>query len=87
MSCTISSKCLVGRETVHLGASMRRPIRVKSFFTLSRRFFHFFRSAKPPLSPPFHPHSYLSDFRSVPVGCSSFNRCCYLVRDLCFPLL
>ena len=66
---------------------MRRPIRVKSFFTLSRRFFHFFRSAKPPLSPPFHPHSYLSDFRSVPVGCSSFNRCCYLVRDLCFPLL
>jgi hypothetical protein len=38
------------------GPSMRRPIRVKSIFTLSKGFF-FFRSAKPPLSPPFHPHS------------------------------
>ena len=27
-------------------------------FSLSLRDFLFFRSAKPPLSPPFHPHSY-----------------------------
>jgi hypothetical protein len=27
-------------------------------------------SAKPPLSPPFHPHSLLSDCRSVQVGCT-----------------
>src|SRR6059058_685961 len=26
-------------------------------------------SAKPPLSPPFHPHSLVSDCRSVQVGC------------------
>jgi len=37
------------------------------------------RSAKPPLSPPFHPHSCVGDFRPVPVGCSRFSRCCYLV--------
>ena len=36
-----------------------------------------------PLSPPFHPHSSLSDFvRSVPVGCSRFSRCCHLLVDL-----
>jgi len=46
----------------------------------------FFRSAKPPLSPPFHPHSCLSDFRSVPVGCSRFSRCCYLISALRSPL-
>ncbi len=27
-------------------------------------------SAKPPLSPPFHPHSLLSDCRSVQGGCT-----------------
>ena len=38
-----------------------------------------------PLSPPFHPHSLMSDFvRSVPVGCSRFSRCCHLIIDL-FP--
>src|SRR5580692_9687023 len=39
--------------------------------------------AKPPLSPPFHPHSLVSDCRSVQVGCTRFSRCCYLIIDLC----
>jgi hypothetical protein len=43
-------------------------------------------SAKPPLSPPFHPHSLLSDCRSVQVGCTRYSRCCHLVIDLCSPL-
>src|SRR5215470_8089962 len=64
--------------------SMRRPIPVKSVFALST-LLAFSRSAKPPLSPPFHPHSYVSDFRSVPVGCSRFSRCCYLISVLGFP--
>src|ERR1700733_6436315 len=42
-------------------------------------------SAKPPLSPSFHPHSFVSDLRSVPVGCSRFSRCCYLIIDLSSP--
>src|SRR6516225_10442468 len=69
---------------------MRRPIRVKSVFTLlslSLRAFVFFRSAKPPLSPPFHPHSQMSDFRSVPVGRSRFIRCCHLISVVRFPLM
>ena len=45
-----------------------------------------FRSAKPPLSPSFHPHSWLSDFRSVHVGRSRFSRCCHLIIDLHSPL-
>src|SRR6267378_1386708 len=50
-------------------------------------FFFFFRcvcwhSAKPPLSPSFHPHSVVSDLRSVQGGCSRFSRCCYLRIDL-----
>src|SRR6266481_1974145 len=37
----------------------------------------------PSLSPPFHPHSSMSDlFRSVQVGCSRFSRCCHLIIDL-----
>src|SRR5258707_12932457 len=39
-------------------------------------------SAKPPLSPSFHPHSFVSEIRSVPGGCSRFSRCCYLIIDL-----
>jgi hypothetical protein len=46
----------------------------------------FSRSAKPPLSPPFHPHSYVSDVRSVQVGCSRFSRRCHLISVLCFSL-
>jgi len=42
----------------------------------------FFLPAESPLSPPFHPHSSRSDFRSVQVGCSRFSRCCYLIVDL-----
>jgi hypothetical protein len=52
--------------------SMSRPIRVKRFEWSLPDFF-FFRSAKPPLSTPFHPHSWLGDSRSVPVGCSRFS--------------
>ena len=44
-------------------------------------------STRPPLSPSFHPHSLVSDFRSVQGGCSRFSRCCYLIIDLCSPLL
>ena len=52
---------------------------VDSFFCWSRCFFQ----AQPPLSPPFHPHSSVSDFvRSVQVGCSRFSRCCHLIIDL-----
>jgi hypothetical protein len=39
-------------------------------FFCSLHNFSIFRSAKPPLSPPFHPHSCVSDSRSVQVGCS-----------------
>ena len=52
---------------------------------MSRHTFAFFlpgvcsHSAKPPLSPSFHPHSFVSDIRSVPGGCSRFSRCCYLI--------
>src|ERR671923_499371 len=60
-----------------LTPSMRRPIPVKSFL-LFPDFFHFPRPAKPPLSPPFHPHASGSEVRSVPVGCSRFSRRCYL---------
>src|SRR6267143_4248064 len=42
--------------------------------------------ARPPLSPSFHPHSWLSDCRSVHGGCSQFSRCCYLIIDLGFRL-
>jgi hypothetical protein len=44
-----------------------------------------FQLAEPPLSPPFHPHSLVSDCRSVQFGCSRFIRCCYLIIDLCSP--
>src|ERR1700693_4617108 len=39
-------------------------------------------SAKPPLSPSFHPHSFVSEIRSVLGGCSRFRRCCYLISVL-----
>src|SRR5208282_4816486 len=75
---------------------MRRPVSVKpvlsfflSFFLLSSSFLLFpncSHAAKPPLSPPFHPHSWLSDDRSVQVGCTRFSRCCYLISDLGSPL-
>ena len=55
--------------------SMRRPIPVKSFLLFSTIFFvpQHFRPAKPPLSPPFHPHSCVSDFRSVQAGVFSIH--------------
>ncbi len=56
----------------------------QEFFSF-RNFFLFPRSSKPPLSPPFHPHSLLSDYRSVQVGCTRFSRCCYLIIDLGSP--
>ena len=61
---------------------MRRPVDVKTHFWFPC--FCDFVSAvtKPPLSPSFHPHSLVSDFRSVQGGCSRFSRCCYLIIDL-----
>ncbi len=41
-----------------------------SFFFFVSSFAYCSHSAKPPLSPPFHPHSLLSDCRPVQVGCS-----------------
>src|SRR5690242_5501043 len=71
---------------------MRRPVSVKYvflFFLSCKDVFVllFFpvslcRSAKPPLSPSFHPHSFVSDIRSVHGGCSRFSRCCYLISVL-----
>src|ERR1700674_4757277 len=61
---------------------MRRPVDVKAHFRLLLSV-SLSDSAKPPLSPSFHPHSFVSDIRSVPVGCSRFSRCCYLIIDLC----
>src|ERR1700737_3270217 len=60
---------------------MRRPVSVKLVFL----FFSpqgFCVSAEPPLSPSFHPHSLVSDIRSVLGGCSRFSRCCYLISVL-----
>ena len=59
---------------------------------MSRHTFSFFflsvcsHSAKPPLSPPFHSHSSVSDVRSVPVRCSRFSRRCHLISVLCSSL-
>src|SRR5712664_4606821 len=70
---------------------MRRPVSVKpllsffSFFFFISSFPNCSHRAKPPLSRPFHPHSLLSDCRSVQVGCTRFSRCCYLISDLCSP--
>src|ERR1700747_15653 len=73
---------------------MRRPVSVKDVFLfLSCKdvfsFCFLFPScgflrirAGPPLSPSFHPHSWLSDFRSVHGGRSQYSRCCYLIIDL-----
>jgi hypothetical protein len=57
---------------------MRRPIRVKSFFISLRDCFVFpFSQAASVATLPSALE--LSDFRSVPVGCSRFSRCCYLI--------
>src|SRR5260370_38936878 len=61
---------------------MRRPVSVKSVFLLPPCEFLVFEPGRH-LSPSFHPHSFLSDFRSVPVGRTRFSRCCYLIIDLC----
>ncbi len=49
------------------------PASLSRAFYLFHKFFsvrHIFRPAKPPLSPPFHPHSLVSDCRSVQGGCT-----------------
>src|SRR5260370_17102520 len=65
--------------------SMRRSVGVKCvflfLFSLSFLWIPGIR-AGPPLSPSFHPHSLLSDFRSVHGGRSQFSRCCNLIIDL-----
>src|SRR5713101_4452248 len=81
-------------STIQPTPSMRRPVSVKPIscfpLFLSSSLFLLFpycsHRAKPPLSPPFHPHSLLSDCRSVQVGCTRFSRCCYLIIDLYSPL-
>jgi hypothetical protein len=60
---------------------MRRPVRVKTVLFLL--LWILCLRAEPPLSPSFHPHSFVSDCRSVPGGCSRFSRRCYLIIDLC----
>src|SRR2546430_2513582 len=55
-----------------------------SLFSLFLLWIPCFR-AGPPLSSSFHPHSWLSDFRSVHGGRSQYSRCCYLIIDLCSP--
>src|SRR5450759_2536119 len=59
---------------------MRRPVLVKRVFSFLR--VDSLRSSPAALSPSFHPHSWLSDFRSVHGGRSQFSRCCYLIIDL-----
>jgi hypothetical protein len=64
---------------------MRRPVSVKDVFSFCFLFpsCGFLRiRAGPPLSPSFHPYSWLSDFRSVHGGRSPYSRCCYLIFDL-----
>src|SRR5216684_9347738 len=81
-------------STIQPTPSIRRPVSVKPIscfpLFLSSSLFLLFpycsHRAKPPLSPPFHPHSLLSDCRSVQVGCTRFSRCCYLIIDLYSPL-
>src|SRR5437879_12374084 len=61
---------------------MRRPVGVKWFLCRSCLSLV---SSQPSyqLSPPFHPHSSMSEFfRSVQVGCSRFSRFCHLIVDL-----
>ena len=72
--------------TKRQGPSMRRPIPVKSFFCSSVISSIF--SVQPSRlcrHPSIRTRS-LSDFRSVPVGCSRFIRRCYLVSVLRFRL-
>ena len=61
--------------------SMRRPVSVKTVCSCLGSSSGL-AGAEPPLSPSFHPHSLVSDLRSVQVGCSRFSRCCYLRIDL-----
>ena len=67
---------------VLISPSMRRPFDVKAhfFFLLSVSLFPLSEAAP---SPSFHPHSFVSDSRSVQVGRTRFSRCCYLIIDLC----
>src|SRR5438445_9740803 len=69
-------------RVLSLSPSMRRPVGVKWFLCRSCLSLV---SSQPSyqLSPPFHPHSSMSEFfRSVQVGCSRFSRCCHLIVDL-----
>src|ERR1700675_4579168 len=75
--------------------SMRRPVSVKSvlsFFLSSFLPSSFCSVQIVPLESSSlcrHPSIrtlFLSDCRSVQVGCTRFSRCCYLIIDLCSPL-
>src|ERR1022692_4798781 len=70
----------VTRRKRRLSPSMRRPVRIKIvLFVLSVDPYFL---AEPPLSPSFHPQSFMSDFRSLQGGRTQFSRCCYLIIDL-----
>ncbi len=56
------------------------------FFLLFRHFFHFSRTAKPPLSSPFHPHSFVERLSLGASWVYSFSKCCHLIIDLYSPL-
>jgi hypothetical protein len=68
---------------LRLGPSMRRPVPVKSD-PLSLLFPRPFSQAGSVATLPSA--LVVSDFRSVPVGCSRFSRRCHLVSVLRFPL-
>jgi hypothetical protein len=59
---------------------MRRPVTVKVILFLL--LWILCRRAEPPLSPSFHPQSFLSGFRSLQGGRTQFSRCCYLIIDV-----
>ncbi len=82
-------------RTTRPSPSMRRPVSVKPFlsffflFLLSSSFLLFPDCSLEPSRLCCHPSIrtlFLSDCRSVQVGCTRFSRCCYLIIDLCFPL-
>jgi hypothetical protein len=74
------SQIFVGDLTLSSFHEKADPCSLHEFFSC------FSRSTKPPLSPPFHPHSSVSNVRLVQVGCSRFSRRCYLISVLCFSL-
>ncbi len=68
-----------------LSPSMRRPVSVKSVFSSSFLWVPCVRAA-PPLSPSFHPHSFVERLSLGASWAFPFQQCCYLIIDLSSPL-